>query len=186
MGGLIYMEKKYFYYFRGKVTTLRQAIKDKNGYYSINDVISWFLARDSMSPKKLQKLLYYAYAWTLTLGNESAESLENKLFKERFEAWVHGPVVPSIYHRFKEYGFSNIPRNEEEMVLFDEEIEDVLNQVWEVYGQYNGNELESMTHQEAPWINARKGLSPIEPSKNIISDVDIFNFYLNEMIEAND
>lgn len=180
------MKKIYLYYHRGKVTTLRIAKRNQKGYYDIDDVICWFLAKDSMSPKKLQKLLYYAYAWTLTLGNESVDSLKNRLFEEKFQAWVHGPVVPSVYHRFKHYGFSNIPQNKNDKVVFDEDVENVLNQVWEVYGGYNGNELESMTHQEDPWKNARKGLSPIEPSTNIISDKDIFTFYLKEMIEANE
>lgn len=185
-GWFLYMSNNFFHYFKGRVATLRRVERNDEGYYNIEDVINWFLSRSSMSPKKLQKLLYYAYAWTLTLGNESADSLSNRLFKERFEAWVHGPVVPKVYQTFKPFGFTNIPIVEDNLVVFDEEVEDVLNQVWEVYGDYNGNELESMTHQEDPWVNAREGLSPIESSRKIISDIDIFNFYLNEMIEANE
>lgn len=186
------MSKKYFYYSKGRVTALNvtvktvKAFRDSNGYYSVDDVINWFLSKDSMSPKKLQKLLYYAYAWTLTLGNESADALDNKLFNKNFEAWVHGPVIPSVYRDFKSHGFNNIPRNDDTLVVFDDEIEDVLNQVWEVYGEFNGNELESITHQETPWMNAREGLSSIEPSRNSISDVDIFHYYLNEMIEVDE
>lgn len=29
---------------------------------SLTDAASWFLSKQSMSPKKLQKLLYYAYS----------------------------------------------------------------------------------------------------------------------------
>ncbi|WP_368652356.1 Panacea domain-containing protein [Ornithinibacillus sp. 4-3] len=163
---------------------MRIAERNEQGYYELGDVVQWFLSQGSMSPKKLQKLLYYAHSWTLTLGNESVDELDKRLFKEGFEAWVHGPVIPSVYHEFKEYGFSNIPLNEKDVVQFDEEIENVLNQVWEVYGDYTGNELESMTHQELPWLTARKGLSPIEPSQNPISDTEIFNYYLNEMIQG--
>lgn len=178
------MSNNFFRYFRGRVATLKRVERNKNGYYEVNDVIKWFLSRNSMSPKKLQKLLYYAYAWTLTLNNEEESSLNIKLFEENFEAWVHGPVIPSVYRDFKGFGFTDIPKNEDNLVVFDEDIEDVLNQVWEVYGKYSGNELESITHQESPWINAREGLSPIEPSRNAITDRDIFHFYLNEMNEA--
>lgn len=164
---------------------MRQAERNENGHYSVDDVITWLLSRDSMSPKKLQKLLYYAYSWTLTLQNEDMKNIENRLFDKKFEAWVHGPVISDVYHDYKEYGYNNIPK-EETNIIFSDEIENVLNQVWDVYGQYTGNELESMTHQETPWLKSREGLSPIEPSRNEISDEAIFNFYLNEMHERNE
>ena len=50
--------------------------------YTYDEVADWFLSKGEgkISPKKLQKLVYYAYAWTLTLLNDSAEKLTNKLF----------------------------------------------------------------------------------------------------------
>lgn len=54
---------------------------------------------------------------------------------------------------------------------------DIFNQVIEIYGGYNGNELESINHQEKPWLNARKRLAMYEPSHNKISDRDIFECY---------
>ena len=53
--------------------------------YTFKDVAKWFLAKGNkdISPKKLQKLVYYAYAWTLTLLNNSSDDLENKLFEDR-------------------------------------------------------------------------------------------------------
>ena len=65
---------------------------------TVFDVADWFLGKDSMSPKKLQKIVYYAYAWVLTLMNESENDLDIKLFDSRIEAWVHGPVIPELYH----------------------------------------------------------------------------------------
>ena len=43
---------------------------------------------------KLQKLLYYAQAW-------SAVWDERALFDERVEAWVNGPVIPSVYTQLR-------------------------------------------------------------------------------------
>lgn len=159
---------------------VRYAVRDKNGYYDVQDVITWFLSKGPMSPKKLQKLLYYAYAWTLTLENDGINSLDNKLFNEAFEAWVHGPVIPNVYHQFKEYGYQPIERSDEE-VRFDEETEEILNQVWDEYGHFTGNQLESITHQETPWINARAGLSALEPGNKPISDEDIFSYYIRNV-----
>ena len=47
-----------------------------------------------ISNLKLQKLLYYAQAWHLALYGEP-------LFRDRIEAWVHGPVVPPVFGAFK-------------------------------------------------------------------------------------
>lgn len=49
-------------------------------------IAKWFLSKESMSPKKIQKLVYYAYSWYLTLMNDSVEYLNNKLFDEEIKA----------------------------------------------------------------------------------------------------
>lgn len=161
------------------------AERNDNGYYNVDDVVNWFLSKDSMSHKKLQKLIYYAYSWTLALLNDSPNNLKNKLYENNIEAWVHGPVVPEVYHAFKSYGYHDINKRDLNIV-FDEEINDVLNQVWEVYGGFTGNELESITHQESPWIEARNGIPPLEISNKPLSNRLIFEFYLNEMLQAED
>lgn len=52
----------------------------------LNTVAQYFLSKESMSLKKLQKLVYYAYGWTLALLNESLENMEYHLFPNRIEA----------------------------------------------------------------------------------------------------
>ncbi|WP_407270592.1 Panacea domain-containing protein [Radiobacillus sp. PE A8.2] len=149
--------------------------------YNVQDVIDWFLSKDSMSPKKLQKLLYYAYSWTLTLENENNDNLQVRLFDERIEAWVHGPVIPSVYGKYRDYGFLDIEKNESYQPVLSSEIEDILEQVWDEYGSYTGNQLESITHQEDPWIVARGDCSPIERCTRPISDEEIFNYYIQNV-----
>lgn len=51
---------------------------------------------ENLTNLKLQKLLYYAQAWHLALRNAP-------LFDEDFQAWVHGPVLPSQYLRFRSF-----------------------------------------------------------------------------------
>lgn len=145
----------------------------------LKEIINWFLSKTSMSPKKLQKLLYYAQSWTITLENEKSDDIKNKLFNENFEAWVHGPVIPTVYHEYKAYGYSNIPKLNEN-IQFDEDKENILQQVFEVYGGYNGNELENITHQEEPWQKARKGFSSLEICQNVISEKDMFEYYVRQ------
>lgn len=152
--------------------------------YTVDEVANWFLSKGSMSPKKLQKLVYYAYAWFLTLNNDNGD-LSNFLFNREdnfgsndIKAWVHGAVIPYLWHKYREHGYWEIPQSDENLDdVFDEETLDILNQVWDVYGGYNGNELESIIHKETPWKNARVGLEPFEAGSQSITDQDIYNYY---------
>lgn len=145
--------------------------------YTVYDVADWFLSQKTMTPKKLQKMCYYAYSWHLALSNEAAEDLSNKLFDERFEAWVHGPVCPELYAKYRDYGYEAIDVVKSRDFCFDEDTLDTLNQVLEVYGRYNGNELESITHQEKPWIEARGDARPLDRCNNVLKDSTIFEYY---------
>lgn len=144
-------------------------------------IARWFLSKGTMSPKKIQKLVYYAYAWYLTLMNERVEELDYRLFDEEIKAWAHGPVVYSIYQEYRKHRFLQVPKVTVDESEYDEDTLDVLNQVWDVYGHYTANELESITHQEEPWINARKGLTPLQIGNESIRDEDIFSYYLSQM-----
>ena len=145
---------------------------------NVFDVTDWVLGKDSMSPKKLQKLVYYAYAWVLTLMNENEDDLDVKLFDSRIEAWIHGPLIPELYHKYK--GESIIPKKSN-VPCFEEDIEDILEQVWEVYGIYTGNQLESITHNESPWIEARGNCPPAEACTNKITDKSIYRCYIERV-----
>lgn len=145
--------------------------------YEAKQVAEWFLSKQAMTPKKLQKLVYYAYAWTLTLKNMDRNHLNIRLFNEPIIAWVHGPVVKSVYNEYRDYSYREIPRIDNYTSPFTSSIEDVLNQVLDVYGDYTADQLESITHQESPWRNARKGLTPLDYGRIRIKDQDIFDCY---------
>lgn len=144
---------------------------------TVDQVANWYLSKAPMSPKKLQEILYYAYAWFLTLANESYDTIENRLFENRFEAWVHGPVCPEIYHKYKEFGYNDIPQVTSDAPVFSADVVDVLQQVWDVYGGYTAGQLESISHQESPWINARENCSAYEICDTEITDEDIYKCY---------
>lgn len=149
-----------------------------NYMYEVYDIANWFLSNlKSVTNKKLQKLVYYAYSWYLVFNNESSDNIESRFFENKFEAWVHGAVYPELYTMYKQYGSGDIPVYEGELPDFSEDDLDVLKQVLEVYGGFTGNELESICHQEEPWKSAREGLLPYEPSHQCISDESIFNCY---------
>lgn len=144
---------------------------------NIYDVISWFLNKSPMSPKKLQKILYYTYAWGLVYLNDDIDHLDIKIFDAQFEAWVHGPVIPTIYQKYKNYGFHDIPRVDEKP-SFPEEAEDILDNIWDVFGPYSANELELMSHNELPWKEARGDAKPFDICHKKLNDRTMYKFYL--------
>src|SRR5690625_3571632 len=137
---------------------------------TVFDVANFFLSRneENMTHKKLQKLCYYAYSWSLALRNKY-------LFEEEFQAWVHGPVSPTLYRKYKTFGWQPIPTTESPD--FEEEELEVLEEVYRTYGQFTGDELESLTHAEKPWIEARDSLAPYEPSRNSLNPNLIKEYY---------
>ena len=112
-----------------------------------------------VSNLKLQKLVYYSQAWHLALHDKP-------LFEEDFEAWIHGPVIPNLYHHYKHFGWK--PIEEDVKVNLPPAILDYLKEVADEYFVCDAYELEQMTHLEAPWQKARAGLAPYEPSTAII------------------
>ncbi|WP_426307764.1 Panacea domain-containing protein [Acidovorax facilis] len=119
----------------------------------VSNVARYFLslveeeAGDDLSNLKLQKLLYYAQGFHLAL-------FDRPLFESDIRAWTHGPVVADVYHAYKHYGSSPIPRAEFDMESLSREEQDLLAEVYQVYGQYSAWKLRNMTHDEAPWVAA--------------------------------
>lgn len=135
----------------------------------IRTVAQYFLSKEPMSHKKLQKLCYYAQAWHLA-------NYGKPLMTNRFEAWVHGPVSPDLYSTYREWGWLNIPKVEISPELPQEE-KDIVDKVFEVYGDYTADELESLTHRESPWQKARQGYLPSAYSRSPISMKDMRDYY---------
>ncbi|MBD8924189.1 DUF4065 domain-containing protein [bacterium] len=150
-------------------------IKDKE--IESSTIANYFLTKSELTPKKIQKLVYYAYSWFIALYNNNENEIENVLFSEIPEAWIHGPVFPSLYAKYKDYNWNEVPINKDEMVFENDDLKSFLDDIWEKFGKFSADQLEYMTHQETPWINARKNISSFEPSNQKILLKDIFKFY---------
>lgn len=149
---------------------------------TIERVAQWFLSISPMSNKKLQKLCYYAYCWYIVFFNDIESITKGNsgdiqvLCADRFQAWIHGPVSPRLYHRYKEYGWHDIPQVTPKPAV-SAELESLFQQVWEAYGSFTADDLESISHRETPWINARNGIQDGEACSNEISNYDILMYY---------
>ena len=145
-------------------------IENEKGKYSILDIANWFLMKESMTHKKLQKLCYYAQAWCYALKGY-------KLADTSFEAWIHGPVSPVLYERFKDFGFDTIQIKGNFKPHFDQQDLEILESVWVTYGGHTGNALEALSHSELPWREARVGYAPDERCSIPISPQVMISYY---------
>lgn len=98
---------------------------------------------------KIQKLLYYAQGKYLVQTGDP-------LFYEKVEAWQYGPVVPEVYHQFKQCG--SFPVTEFDLESYQsgdmpDEIKRFLQELWEKIGmKYSGSFLVKKTHAPGtPW-----------------------------------
>ena len=130
-----------------------------------NDIADYFLSKtigeeSKITNLKLQKLLYYAQGLHLAL-------FDKELFSEEIEAWQHGPVCVSIYHKFKN-GSNTIQCEDCEKdfskILSSEQIE-FLDEIYDVFGQFSAWKLRDMTHEEPTWINNKDNASLISQSE---------------------
>lgn len=138
---------------------------------NVRDIASWFLGQQSMTHKKIQKLCYYAQAWYCALYDGTP------LFEDEIQAWVHGPVIPSLYPVYADYKWSVIPQKSFDASVFNEKVTAVLEAVYNTYGNLSGDQLENLTHSEDPWIQARGSLKPWETSTTPIPCVIMRDYY---------
>jgi uncharacterized phage-associated protein len=114
------------------------------------------------------------------------------LFDDEPQAWVNGPVYPTVYERFKSISrYDMMSRNDfvpegsitegidslEKRLGLTESQFDVLHKLIAIYGSKNQDQLVFMTHCEDPWSIARGDLGPFENSDNPISFEDMYSFY---------
>lgn len=161
-------------------------IKDVARYLGLSLLSKGF----SVSPLKLQKILYYTQSWYMVFFGR-----EHTLFRENPQAWVNGPVYPVIYHQYKDmtedmcehlhakdFGCTDDSLAQEagnmakKMNLSDDEIK-CIDSILMLYGSKSQNQLIFMTHAEAPWADQRKGLSPFDYSQRDISLDAMYSYY---------
>jgi len=154
-------------------TTLPSTLRRSEAKYSANQIADYFLGRvdqetgDTMTNLKLQKLLYYAQAYHVA-------AFGKPLFEEQLEAWVHGPAVPVVYRRFKQYSYQPIDVTSIQLPELDTETTEFLDQIWELYGKYSAKHLEVLSHRDPPWKEARKNR---EPEENCSTEISLASLY---------
>ena len=108
---------------------------------------------NTLTPMQVQKLTYLCHGWSLGLYGEP-------LSRQQVEAWRWGPVIPAVYYELRQYGGRPVPELvnlsalgfEPDDALLSEREADLVEQVVEVYGDFTGPQLSTLTHKPgSPW-----------------------------------
>lgn len=135
----------------------------------VNEVAQYFLSKineeygDCISNLKLQKLVYFAQGFVLAITGKT-------LFEEDIVAWQHGPVVKSLYNKYKSNGSNCISKPEKfnlKNLIKNKDLTEILDEVYNTYGQFSAWKLRELTHLPgSPWnkveINENLKLSDMQ------------------------
>lgn len=152
------------------------------------DVAKYILCKVKCTHLKLEKLTYLAFAEYLCKYNK-------ELYQDSIYAYKYGPVVETVYRKYKRYGYKEIEYDDEDIdtdglyempsrsrILFAEDgvnkaksIDDTL----EIYGVLSAERLVGLTHkQKTPWDVSGRGMCMDE----IIKNDTIKEYHCNEII----
>lgn len=144
---------------------------------SILDVASYILEKcGSMTAMKLEKLCYYSQAWSLVWNG-------SPLFEENFEAWANGPVCPVLFDKHRHMftvSKEDIPGNS---LNLSSEQKETIDAVIEAYGKLDAYQLSTLTHNEAPWVNAR-GDTPSGARSSTVITLEAMEEYYASLVDV--
>jgi uncharacterized phage-associated protein len=130
--------------------------------YDARQIANWFVRRAAkdnrtLSIMQLLKLVYISHGWHL-------EMRKRPMFRNRIEAWRHGPVIPDVYNAFRgqDIYVKEVPGfPADDIIEYDV---DLLDQIYKLYGEFTPFKLSDMTHEPGgPWDIATKTLGYFAP-----------------------
>ena len=132
------------------------------------DIAKYILTKIPCTHLKLEKLVYMCYADYLCQRQE-------KLFNDKIYAYKLGPVIESVYNRYKKNGSDYIDR-EDDITTYDENQKELpiksrilsskdgiqkllsIDQTLEKYGNFSASYLVDLTHKKySPWTKSGAG-----------------------------
>jgi uncharacterized phage-associated protein len=127
----------------------------------------------SVSPMKLQKLLYF-------VASEYAKQAGRPLLNEKFLAWDYGPVLRSVYDEFRSFGgapiraFAKDAAGKSMMIKEskDEALKESIDRIWDHAKDLSAVRLSRITHAEgSAWYQTfKQGRSGAIPNDALQAD----------------
>lgn len=141
--------------------------------HTVFDVAKYILHQcGEMTTMKLQKLCYYAQAWSLAWDGKP-------LFDEDFQAWANGPVCVELYneHRGQFVIGENFFDQKGNCDDFEKDEIETMDIVLKAYGDKTPLYLSELTHKENPWKLTRIGIPMGERSHRVIEKEVMQEYY---------
>ncbi|MFR8792632.1 Panacea domain-containing protein [Gallintestinimicrobium sp.] len=129
---------------------------------SVNTVASYIYEKyksefgTTIDEMKLHKLMYFAQ-------RESIIQTGNPLFDATFRGWKYGPILKEIRESYKNSSFVPVTSSSD-----IDEMEPIVDTVFEQYAEKDSWSLSRLTHGEYSWKKSREGIP-----ENINSDKPI-------------
>lgn len=145
--------------------------------YTAIQVAQWFLNHvkslsvgedvEHLTNLKLQKLLYYAQGASLGL-------YDRPLFEDPIIHWSHGPAIPDVYCKYSKFRDNPVVEDKDFINIFDRETEELLTDVYSVFGCYSALGLRRRSLEEDPVKNTEFG--------EVVPNESIKDFFKKEYI----
>ena len=147
--------------------------------YTIFEIAKKFQEKEhGIFIEKIQRLCWYAYSWYIVSNNSPDEKNLDTLFDGQAQAGVNGTIFKELY---EDAQFNKSEKLNKAKDITNIKVIEYLDQIWKVYGRLTLFQLNHLTKQEKPWVNARAGLKPNDTSLKKINNYDIFEEYSNEV-----
>ena len=151
------------------------------------DIAKYIISKMKCTHLKLQKLVYFCYA-------EYLSKMNKKLFTDSIYAFQYGPVVETIYNKYRDSGSYEIDNTKNISIRKSLEMParsritfakdglnkwSIIDKTIEKYGDMTAVDLVELTHQKgSPWDKTY-----IEGEMyKVIQDRDIIKYHKNETI----
>ncbi len=163
------VEKDYFFKEVEVIENIEEFIKliKKDRVLNGLDVAKYILCKVKCTHLKLEKLVYLCFADYLC-------QYDKELFNDYIYAYKYGPVVRSVYDRYKRNGNKEIEQDDENIdttglcempsrsrIIFAEDgIRKIksIDETIQKYGKYSAEELVNLTHRKlTPWDISGRG-----------------------------
>ena len=161
--------------------------------------VAWAVG-ESLTPMKVQKLVYYAHGWHLATAGPP-------LVAAAVEAWRWGPVIRPLYAALAEFGDQPILSQLREVVVppggdrwgdytlreyavdatdgAGQYAVDVVRRVWDLYGGFTATQLSKLTHEkDTPWDQVARQHNYVLPSTPVIPNDLIRDYFRRQALTA--
>ena len=142
-----------------------------------------------LTPLQLVKLVYISHGWTLGLT-------QKPLSIQSVYAWPYGPVIPEVYHAFKQFGNGMIDgpalyfdletgAHRSYVATFSPIEKEIVDKVWVAYKAFSGPQLSTITHRPGtPWATVTAGI-PSDRIRDILIPNEIIRDHYRELALRN-